>query len=156
MALRKILKFGDNTLRKRSREVEKFDKRLHQLLDDMAETLKGVGVGLAAPQVGILKRVFIIDDTDGSGIREFINPVIISAEGEIERVEGCLSYPGKYGLVNRPLTVAAEAFDRNGKPFRYTGTEIMAQALCHEMEHLDGALFIDKVVRMLEDDEVEK
>ncbi len=152
MAIRNILQDGDETLRKRSRKVEKFDRRLHQLLDDMAETMRGAnGVGLAAPQVGVLRRVVIIDD--GDGLRELVNPVITCREGTQEEVEGCLSCPGLAGIVRRPARVVAEAFDRHGKPFTIQGEELLARAICHELDHLEGILFTDIAQEMVDDEE---
>lgn len=154
MALRKIVTEGDDVLLKKCRAVEKFDKKLWDLLDDMAETLyDSGGVGLAGPQVGILRRVCIIDV--GEGLIEFINPRIISVEGEHEVVEGCLSSPGEFGLVKRPIKVKAKAFDRDGKEFTVEGEDLFAQAMCHEFDHLDGVLFKSKVIRMLAPDELQ-
>ena len=159
MAILQIMKESEPVLRKTSKPVEKLTPRLETLLDDMAETLtKAEGVGLAAPQVGILRRIFIIDDGVHEGknhIVEFINPKIIKTEGHQEEAEGCLSIPGKYGVTSRPMTVTVEAEDRNGKVFTYTGTELFGRCLCHEYDHLDGILYTDKVIRMLDEDEVE-
>lgn len=146
MALREILKFGDEALRKKCRAVTAFDKKLWELLDDMAQTLHGEqGVGLAAPQVGILKRAVIIDLLDGNGVHELINPVILSQEGSQTGDEGCLSAPGEWGEVERPAKVTVKALDRNGEEFTITGEGLMARALCHEIDHLDGILFIDHI-----------
>ncbi len=146
MALREILKFGDEALRKKCRVVTAFDKKLWELLDDMAQTLHGEqGVGLAAPQVGILKRAVVIDLLDGKGVHELINPVILSQEGSQTGNEGCLSAPGEWCEVERPAKVTVKAFDRNGEEFTITGEGLMARALCHEIDHLDGILFIDRV-----------
>jgi len=154
MAIRNILKSDDDLLRKTSRPVTKFDKRLHILLDDMKETLAGVnGVGLAAPQVGVLRRVFIV--SDGEKVIECINPEIISSDGEIEDVEGCLSIPGVFGYVARPQTVRIRAYDRDGNIFEAEGSEIMARAFCHETEHLDGKLF-DRLITRPYDPEADK
>ncbi len=154
MALRKIVTEGDDVLLKRCRPIEKFDQKLWDLLDDMAETLyDSGGVGLAGPQVGMLRRVCIIDI--GEGLIEFINPEIVSSEGEHEVVEGCLSSPGEFGLVKRPQKVVAKAFDRDGKEFTVEGEDLFAQAMCHEFDHLDGVLFKSKVIRMLAPDELE-
>ncbi len=154
MALRKIVTEGDDVLLKRCRPIEKFDQKLWDLLDDMAETLyDSGGVGLAGPQVGMLRRVCVIDI--GEGLIEFINPEIISREGEHEVVEGCLSSPGEFGLVKRPQKVVAKAFDRDGKEFTVEGEDLFAQAMCHEFDHLDGVLFKSKVIRMLSPDELE-
>lgn len=146
MALRQIVKDGDELLRKTSRPVEIFDKKLHVLLDDMAETMYNAdGVGLAAVQVGMLRRICVIDV--GEGRIELINPKIVGQSGEQEEVEGCLSVPGKYGVTKRPSHVIVEAYDRNGKKFRVKGEGLLARALCHEIDHLDGVLFTDKVIR---------
>ncbi len=155
MAIREIRVEGDPCLGKVCRVVDKFDERLHILLDDMKETLiKSNGVGLAAPQVGILKRVFVIDTPD-KGMVEFINPTIVSTEGSYTDVEGCLSLPGKAGMVERPMKTTVKAFDRNGNEFTYTGEELYSKCICHENDHLDGVLYASKVVEWvdLEDDE---
>ncbi len=142
MAIRKIVLFGDDILRKKSREVEKFDERLHQLLDDMAETMyQQEGAGLAAVQIGILKRVITIDT--GQGLIELVNPTIIETSGLQNGPEGCLSLPGKFVDIKRPYKVKIHAYDRNGKPFTMEGTELLARAFCHEIDHLDGKLYID-------------
>ena len=139
---RKIVKLGDETLRKTSKRMEKFDLRLWLLLRDMKETMnKADGVGLAAPQVGILRRVVVIDVGDGP--IELVNPEIIEAEGEQAGAEGCLSIPGRTGYVVRPNKVKVKAQDRNGKPFEIEGEGLLARALCHEIDHLDGTLYID-------------
>lgn len=139
---RKIVKLGDETLRKTSKRMEKFDLRLWLLLRDMKETMnKADGVGLAAPQVGILRRVVVIDVGDGP--IELVNPEIIEAEGEQAGAEGCLSIPGRTGYVVRPNKVKVKAQDRNGKPFEIEGEGLLARALCHEIDHLDGRLYID-------------
>lgn len=154
MALRKIVIEGDDILLKKCRPVEKFDSKLHALLDDMAETLyDSGGVGLAAPQIGVMRRVCIIDI--GEGLVEYINPVIIETEGEHEVVEGCLSSPNEFGLVNRPIKVKAKAFDRDGEEFTVEGEDLFAQAMCHEFDHLDGVLFKSKAIRMLSKEELE-
>jgi len=153
MALRKIVTEGDDILLKKCRPVEKFDQKLWDLLDDMAETLyDSGGVGLAAPQVGLMRRVCVIDT--GEGLIEFINPQIIETEGMHECVEGCLSSPGEFGLVNRPVRVVSKAFDRDGNEFTVEGEDLFAQAMCHEFDHLDGILFKSKVTRMLREDEL--
>jgi peptide deformylase len=154
MAIRNIVKEGDEVLRKKCREVVKFDDRLHILLDDMAETMhKADGVGLAAPQVGVLRRVVVIDI--GDGVIELINPEIIKSSGEQESVEGCLSMPGEYGITRRPMYVTVKAQDRNGKFFEISGEELLAKAFCHEIDHLDGILYKDIVIRMLDKEELE-
>lgn len=142
MAIRNIVVYGDDILRKKSRAVENFDERLHQLLDDMAETMhKSDGVGLAAVQIGILKRVITIDV--GKGVIELINPEIVEMSGMQNGSEGCLSVPGRYEEIKRPYKVKVRAFDRNGNEFSMVGTELLARAFCHEIDHLDGKLFID-------------
>ncbi len=152
MAIRTILLEDDETLRKKSRAVERFDARLHQLLDDMAETMRSAnGVGLAAPQVGVLRRAVIIDD--GNGLKELINPAITCREGSQEEVEGCLSCPGLAGVVQRPARVIATAFDRHGNPITVEGEELLARAICHELDHLDGVLFKDIAIEMVDDEE---
>lgn len=143
MALRTIITEGDPVLNKVCRPVEKFDERLHILLDDMKETLAvSNGVGLAAPQVGILRRVVLVMDADDNVI-ELVNPVIIGREGEQDGLEGCLSVPGKYGFVTRPMKVTVRAQDRNGEFFEVSGEELTARCFCHELDHLDGHLFVE-------------
>ena len=142
--VRKIVKLGDEVLRKQSKPMQKFDLRLWLLLRDMADTMyKAEGVGLAAPQVGILRRVVVIDI--GEGLVELINPEIIAMEGEQGGPEGCLSVPGRQGFVVRPNKVTVRAQDRNGKAFELTGEGFMARALCHELDHLDGVIYVDKM-----------
>lgn len=149
MALREIRKKGDEILEKVCKEVKVFDERLWILLDDMYDTMvNGEGVGLAAPQVGILKRCAVIDI--GEGKIEIINPVIVSEEGTQNGSEGCLSVPGVYGEVERPQKVTVEAVDRNGNKITVTGEDLLARALCHEIEHLDGKLFLDRVTEFLD------
>ena len=151
MAKREIVKIGDDTLRKKCREVTAFDAKLHLLLDDMAETMYAAdGVGLAAPQIGILRRIVVIDV--GDGLIEMINPVIVSASGSQVGVEGCLSVPGKHGTVDRPMKVKAKYFDRNGEERTISGKELLARAICHELDHLDGTLYIDKAIDEGEDE----
>ena len=150
MALREIIKFGDDMLRKKCREVTKFDDKLAQLLDDMAQTLKSAdGVGLAAPQVGILRRACIVDVRDGHGVLELINPEIIEKSGSQAGNEGCLSAPGEWCEVVRPSMVKVKAFDRHGNEFTLTASELKARAICHEVDHLDGILFIDRVEKTI-------
>lgn len=150
MALREIRKKDDEILYKKCKEVSVFDKKLGILLDDMYETMqKCDGVGLAAPQVGILKCVVVIDI--GEGKIELVNPKIIKAEGSQTGSEGCLSVPGVYGEVERPNDVTVRAQDRNGEFFEISGSELLARAFCHEIDHLNGELFLDKVIRFLED-----
>ncbi len=147
MAIRNILKEGDETLRKVSRPVEKIDQRILTLLDDMAETMYDAdGVGLAAPQVGILKRVIVIDIRDDQGLICLINPEIIETNGEQVDEEGCLSIPGKSGLVKRPSFVKVKGLNREGEAVILSGTGLLATAFCHEIDHLDGILFTDKVI----------
>jgi len=145
VALRDIRHYErDDVLRKKARPVDKIDDRVLTLLDDMAETMyKAEGVGLAAPQVGILRRVVVIDI--GEGIIELINPEIIEQDGEQIGMEGCLSVPGLSGEVKRPARVVVEALNRHGEKIKVDGNELLARALCHEIDHLDGILYIDKV-----------
>lgn len=145
MAIRKIREIGDGCLKKTCREVEKFDGKLHDLLDDMQDTmLLANGVGLAAPQVGILRRAVVIDLGEEDGILELINPIIISTEGSIADTEGCLSVPGKAGTVTRPEKATVRAFDRDGNEFEFTGEGLYARCICHECDHLDGILYVEK------------
>jgi peptide deformylase len=154
MATRNILTLGDETLRKKCRTVTAFDRKLFILLEDMAETLhKAEGVGLAAPQIGVLRRVVVIDV--GNGIVELVNPEVVKTKGVQETSEGCLSVPGKYGITKRPAFVTVKAQDRHGKEFTMNGEELLAKAFCHEIDHLDGKLFIDIVIRMLDPKELE-
>lgn len=144
MAIRNIVTLGDDVLRKVCRTQLNFDDKLHTILDDMKETMyKAEGVGLAAPQVGILRRFCIIDV--GEGIIELINPVITETSGSQTGNEGCLSLPGKFDEVTRPMKVTVRAQDRFGKNFTVTGEGLLARALCHEIDHLDGVLYIDRV-----------
>ena len=153
MALRKIVVQGDECLSKVCRPVTEFNPRLHQLLDDMTETLEDAnGAGLAAPQVGVLRRVVVIDV--GEGIIELINPKIVRTAGLQSGSEGCLSFPGEYGIVDRPEEVEVEAQDRRGNTFRKTGRELLARAFCHEIDHLDGRVFKSLASRMLDEDEL--
>ena len=149
MAIREIREKGDEILYKKCKAVVKFDEKLHILLDDMYETMQSRdGVGLAAPQVGILKRAVVIDVGDGK--IELINPEIVEESGEQTGSEGCLSVPGVFGEVTRPNVVTVKAQDRNGKWFKITGKELLARAFCHEIEHLDGKLFLDRVFRFID------
>ena len=149
MAIREIREKGDEILYKKCKAVVKFDEKLHILLDDMYETMQSRdGVGLAAPQVGILKRAVVIDVGDGK--IELINPEIVEESGEQTGSEGCLSVPGVFGEVTRPNVVTVKAQDRDGKWFKITGKELLARAFCHEIEHLDGKLFLDRVIRFLD------
>lgn len=144
MAIRNIVTLGDDVLRKVCRTQLTFDSKLHTILDDMKETMyKAEGVGLAAPQVGLLRRFCIIDV--GEGIIELINPVITETSGSQTGNEGCLSLPGKFDEVTRPMKVTVRAQDRFGKNFTVTGEGLLARALCHEIDHLDGVLYIDRV-----------
>ena len=144
MALRQIVQIGEPVLRKVSKRVEKIDDKIIQLLEDMADTMyEADGVGLAAPQVGILKRVVVIDI--GDGLLELINPEIIEASGEQIDDEGCLSVAGEAGAVRRPYTVKVRAYNREGQLFEIVGEELLARAFCHEIDHLDGILFVDKI-----------
>ena len=146
MAIREIRKDGDEILRKKSREVEKIDDRILELLDDMIETMHFAnGVGLSAVQVGILKRVVVIDLYDGNKPLKLINPRIIKQKGKQEVEEGCLSFPNQFGKVVRPMEVTVKALDENGKEITIKGKELLAQALAHEIDHLDGNLFVDIV-----------
>lgn len=156
MALRRILTQEDETLRKVSRRVEKFDKRLHTLIDDLRETLLDAnGAGLAAPQVGVLRRVVVVMGEKEGEIIELVNPEIIKYEGEQDGIEGCLSVPGQYGLVVRPMKVTVGAQDRNGEFFTVTGEELTARAFCHELDHLDGKLYTDLAHEMLTAEQIE-
>lgn len=146
MALRNIVKEGDPVLRKTARSVLNFDEKLAQLLDDMKETMyEADGCGLAAPQVGILRRICIVDV--GDGLIELVNPVIVEESGVQEESEGCLSLPGEYGITRRPMNVTVKAQDRNGNTFTVSGEALKARAFCHEIDHLNGILYIDKVIR---------
>lgn len=151
MAIRNIRKYGDDILRKKAKEVTVFDDKLKTLLNDMAETMKDAkGVGLAAPQIGILRKVVVIDV--GEGLIELINPEIVFEEGEAVEVEGCLSIPGINGEVARPQKVKVKAMDRNGKIFEIEGEDFLARALCHEIDHLNGILFVDKAIKFVKSD----
>ena len=153
MGLRKILTDKEPALHKVCKPVEKFDRKLHSLLDDMADTLEDAnGVGLAAPQVGILRRVVIVDT--GDGILELINPELIETDGEQEGAEGCLSVPGKYGLVKRPYYAKVRAQDRDGQWFEAEGEELIGRCFCHELDHLDGILYTQVMERYLTEEEL--
>ena len=153
MAKLQIRKVGDEALRKVCRPVDAITPRIHTLLDDMVETLRAAnGVGLAAPQVGILRRIVVIEVEPGEVI-ELINPKIIAYSGEQDGQEGCLSVPGRWGMVKRPMHVTVRALDRKGEEFEITGHELLARCFCHELDHLDGGLYIDKAYAMDEDDE---
>lgn len=143
MAKRKVVLVGNETLRAKCRPVEKITPRILQLLDDMAETMHAKdGCGLAAPQVGVRARVVIVETEPGELI-EMINPEIIKTSGEQREDEGCLSVPGVYGTTVRPMEVTVRALDRHGKPFTVSGSGLKARAFCHEIDHLDGILFVD-------------
>ena len=153
MGLRKILTTEEPALHKVCRPVEKFDRRLHKLLDDMHETLaQANGVGLAAPQIGILRRVVIVDT--GDEILELVNPELLETDGEQEGAEGCLSVPGKYGLVKRPYYAKVRAQDRNGEWFEAEGEELIARCFCHELDHLDGIVYTEVMERFLTEEEL--
>lgn len=161
MALRNILTKEEPTLYKKCRPVTEFNDRLHQLLDDMADTLlESNGVGLAAPQVGVLRRVVLVIETnvaedEDEYIIELINPEILESWGEQCGPEGCLSVPGEYGLVSRPMNVRVRAQDRFGEFFEVEGTGLTGRCFCHEIDHLDGVLFTSRAERMLTDEELE-
>lgn len=154
MALRKILTDKEPALHKVCKPVTAFDKKLHILLDDMRETLiASNGVGLAAPQVGILRRVVLVDN--GEKILELVNPELVETSGEQEGAEGCLSVPGKYGWVKRPYYATVKAQDRNGNWFEAQGEELIARCFCHELDHLDGILYTQVMDRFLTEEELE-
>lgn len=153
MGLRKILTVKEPSLHKMCRPVEKFDGKLHKLLDDMKETLLDAGgVGLAAPQVGILRRVVVVDT--GKEILELVNPELLETSGEQVGAEGCLSVPGKYGLVKRPMVAKVRAQDRNGDYFEAEGEELIARCFCHEIDHLDGIVYTEVMERYLTEEEL--
>lgn len=156
MSIRTLRVEGDEILRKTSKEIKEMTPRLSQLIDDMIETMyESQGVGLAAPQVGILKRVVVIDVGEGPIV--LINPQIQETSGSQTGYEGCLSVPGKSGIVTRPNQVTVKALDRDMKEFTLTGTELLARAICHECEHLDGILYVDKVEGgLVDNDEFEE
>ena len=150
MAVMKILRLGDETLRKKSHPVTKIDRRTVGLLKDMAETMYAAdGCGLAAPQVGILRRMVVIDV--GDGLIELINPEIIESEGEEIGVEGCLSVPGRRGTVKRPTKVVVRALDKKGREIELTAEGFLARAVCHELDHLDGVVYVDKMIEDVTD-----
>ncbi len=153
MGLRKILTDKEPALHKTCREVTSFDWRLHKLLDDMKETLvDSGGVGLAAPQVGILRRVVVVDV--GEEILELVNPSLLETDGEQIGPEGCLSVPGKYGLVKRPYYAKVRAQDRDGEWFEVEGEELIARCFCHELDHLDGIIYTEVMDRFLHEEEL--
>ena len=150
MAKLKIVKVGDEILRKTCRPVEKITPRTITLLDDMIETMRDAdGCGLAAPQVGILRRIAVVEVEEGNVI-ELINPKIIAFAGEQEEQEGCLSIPGRWGITKRPRHVTVRAYNRHGEAYEISGSDLLARALCHEIDHLDGKLFTDCVIKEVE------
>ena len=154
MGIRKILTDKEPALHKVCKPVTEFDKKLHKLLDDMADTLeKANGVGLAAPQVGILRRVVIVDT--GEEILELVNPTLVETDGEQEGPEGCLSVPGKYGLVKRPYYAKVRAQDRFGEWYEAEAEELLARCFCHELDHLDGIVYTQVMERWLTEEELE-
>lgn len=153
MGIRKIMTVKEPCLHKVCRPVEKFDGKLHKLLDDMKETLMDAnGVGLAAPQVGILRRVVVVDT--GEEMLELVNPELLETSGEQEGAEGCLSVPGKYGLVKRPMVAKVRAQDRDGNWFEVEGEELIARCFCHEIDHLDGIVYTEVMERFLTEEEL--
>ena len=149
MAKLRIVKFGDPMLRKNARPVDEITPRIITLLDDMIETMREAGgCGLAAPQIGVLRRIAVIEVIEGEVI-ELINPKIIAFSGEQNEQEGCLSNPGEYGITKRPANVTVRATDRHGKEFEITGSDLLARAICHECDHLDGKLYTDVQIRAL-------
>lgn len=145
MATRELRYNGDEILRKTARPVTEFNEKLWELLEDMADTMhKEQGVGLAAPQIGVLRRIVVIDV--GEGVIELVNPEIVKTKGTQVGQEGCLSFPGDFGIVKRPNKVRVKAQDRHGEVFQMEGTELLARAFCHEVDHLDGKLYIDLVI----------
>lgn len=156
MALRKIVEQGDECLAKVCRPVTEFNQRLHELLDDMTETLADAnGAGLAAPQVGILRRVCVVMDEDTEEYIELVNPEIVSQSGEQTGLEGCLSVPGKWGIVTRPNIVRVRAQDRDGNWFEAEGEGLTARCFCHELEHLDGHLYTEHIDHFLSEEELQ-
>ena len=153
MGIRKIMTVKEPCLHKVCRPVEKFDGKLHKLLDDMKETLLDAnGVGLATPQVGILRRVVVVDT--GEEMLELVNPELLETSGEQEGAEGCLSVPGKYGLVKRPMVAKVRAQDRDGNWFEVEGEELIARCFCHEIDHLDGIVYTEVMERFLTEEEL--
>lgn len=149
MAIRNIVKSPDEFLNKKSREVTAFDDKLASLIDDMLDTMyEADGCGLAAPQIGILRRICVIDV--GNGPIELVNPTVVKQSGKQNESEGCLSCPGVFGITERPKKVKVTAYDRNGNQFEIRGTDLLARALCHEIDHLDGVLFIEHVIEYQE------
>jgi peptide deformylase len=157
MALRNIVEQGEECLTKVCRPVTEFNAHLHELLDDMAETLRDAnGAGLAAPQVGVLRRTCIVIDEETDEVIELVNPEIIASSGEQTGLEGCLSVPGKWGIVTRPDHVRVRAMDRDGNVFETEGEGLTARAFCHEIEHLDGHLFVEHIDHFLSEEELQK
>ncbi|MBR6708941.1 MAG: peptide deformylase [Clostridia bacterium] len=155
MAKLNILKDNDPTLRKVCRPVDVVTPRIRTLLDDMVETMRAAnGCGLAAPQIGVLRRIVVVECEEGKVI-ELINPRIIAYAGKQEELEGCLSVPGRWGITDRPRHVTVRALDRNGNEFDVSGSDLLARAFCHELDHLDGILFTDKAIRMVDPEEME-
>lgn len=147
MAIRIVREDGDEILRKKSREVEEVNDKIREILDDMVETLHHYnGVGLAGPQIGILKRLVVIDLYDDKGPMKLVNPKIIKQDGEQEVEEGCLSFPNEFAKIVRPAKVTIEALDEHGKKIKLKGEGLLAQAIAHELDHLDGILFVDKII----------
>lgn len=157
MAIRNIIKDGDPVLHKVCRPVEKFDEKLAQLLDDMTETLrKSGGVGLAAPQVGILRRAFIMILEEDGEVIEAVNPEIVKTSGKVRDIEGCLSVPQRWGYVTRPKAVTLRAFDRHGEQYELKLKDLGARCACHENDHLDGHLFVEKVEEFVRPEDLEE
>ena len=156
MAKLNIVKIGDETLRTKCRPVDKITPRTLQLLDDMVDTMRAAnGVGLAAPQVGILRRIVVIEVNEGEVI-ELINPEIVARSGKNEGLEGCLSLPGQWGIVTRPMKVKVRALNRYGETVEYEGEDLLARCFCHEIDHLEGRLYSDVADRMLTKEEIEE
>ncbi len=153
MAIRNVVKKGESILSKKARKVEVFNNRLDIMLEDMIDTLYETGgIGLAAPQIGILRRIVVIDI--GEGLIELINPEIIEESGTQEEIEGCLSCPQEWGVTKRPLKVTVKAYDRKGEEFTVSGEGLLARAFCHEIDHLNGVLFLSKVIRKVSPEEI--
>ena len=151
MAKLKIVKYGDETLRKVCRPVDKITPRIITLLDDMLETMHAAdGVGLAAPQVGVLRRIVVIEVEEGE-VYELINPRIVAFAGEQQEQEGCLSVPGRWGITKRPMHVTVRALNRHGQEIQVSGSGLLARAFCHELDHLDGKLFIDEMIEEIKE-----
>ena len=155
MSIKKVVKFGSDTLRQPSKEVHKVSQKIKNLVQDMMDTMYSQnGVGLAAPQVGVLRRIVIVEIGDKK--YEMINPEIVATKGKQEEIEACLSVPEKYGLVKRPAWVKVRATDRNGNVYEVEGEGLMARCFCHELDHLDGTLYIDKAIEMYDPDDIEE